>query len=289
MICAERIPTRPAGHNRAAAARERAHTARRMLASCRLCAWACAANRLAGERGFCGAGAEARCFSAQVEVGDELELIPTFAVALSACDLRCRFCITRASSWNALAGAPFDARAVAAGARQALRQGARTVMVLGGEPTVHLPAALEFVAELPAATRLVWKTNAHASALARDLLEGMFDIWVADFKFGNDACAERLAQAPDYLRSVRENLCWASRHSDLIVRHLLLPGHVDCCWKPIAAWLATELPGVKVSLRSEFWPVRRQRRFPELRRTLSTTEADEAVRVAGDWGLNLVE
>ena len=116
-------------------------------------------------------------------------------------------------------------------------------MLLGGEPTIHLPTALEFASLLPDDATLVWKTNAHATAEARALLDGVFDVWVADYKFGNDACAQRLAKVPDYTAVVRENLRWAHTHTDLIVRHLLMPGHVDCCWRPIAEWLAAELPG----------------------------------------------
>src|SRR5579872_2170719 len=124
-------------------AARRALVARELLADCRFCAHDCRVNRLAGETGPCHAGAETRFFSAQAEVSDELELIPTFAVALSGCDLRCAFCITGASSWNPRAGAGFDAATMAARAEAALRDGARTVMLLGGEPTIHLPGALE--------------------------------------------------------------------------------------------------------------------------------------------------
>ena len=161
--------------------------------------------------------------------------------------------------------------------------GARTINVLGGEPTIHLHAALEFVARLPETARLVWKTNAHGSAEARELLDGMFDVWLADFKFGNDACARRLAKVPDYVRVVRENLLWADEHSELIVRHLLMPGHVDCCWRPVAEWLAENLPGVKVNLRSGFWPAWHAARHAELRRTVSAPESDRAFDLARDW------
>ncbi len=254
MICLEPEPPVVRVGARSSVARQRAAIARTMLASCHFCAHHCGVNRLLSPAGLCHAGAEARFFSAQVEVSDELELIPTFAIALSGCDLRCDFCITGADSWNPRAGMGLDAQEMAARAKQALNRGARTVMVLGGEPTIHLPAALEFVAALPDSARLIWKTNAHGSAQARELLDGMFDVWLADFKFGNDACARRLAKVPDYIRVVQENLLWANEHSELIVRHLLMPGHVDCCWKPVAEWLAENLPGVKVNLRSGFWP-----------------------------------
>jgi len=259
-----------------------------MLADCHLCEHHCGVNRLAGKAGLCHAGAEARIFMAQTEVSDELELIPTFAIALSGCDLRCDFCITGGPSWNPRAGEPVQLKELVERADAALANGARTVMILGGEPTIHLPAALEIVAALPDDAKLVWKTNAHGSAQARELLDGIFDIWLADFKFGNDDCARWLAKVPDYVRVVRENLLWASEHSELIVRHLLMPGHVECCWHLVAEWLAAALPGVKVNLRSGFWPAWQAARHPELRGTVSTPESVRAVDLARRLGLNLV-
>lgn len=269
-------------------ARERAEHARLALADCRLCAHDCGVNRLAGETGLCHAGAESLFFSAQVEVSDELELIPTFAVALSGCDLRCDFCITGKESWNARAGLGFDAVQMAERAKLALQNGVRTIMVLGGEPTIHLPAALEFISLLPATAKLIWKTNAHGTAPARELLDGMFDVWLADFKFGNDVCAQRLAKVSDYVRVVQENLLWADAHSELIVRHLLMPGHVECCWRPVAEWLAENLPDVKVNLRTGFWPAWHAHRHAELKNSLPVSESQFAFGLANELGLNLI-
>ena len=313
---AGKMPTLP-GLSRSMVADERARAARAALADCQLCAHHCGVNRLAGETGLCHAGAAARFFLAQTEVTDEIELIPTFAVALSGCDLRCDFCITGAESWNPRAGNAFSAEAMAVKARAALADGAKTVMLLGGEPTIHLPAALEFVSHLPDDATLVWKTNAHGSAQARALLDGMFDVWLADYKFGNDDCAQRLAKIPHYVRVVQENLRWfagkpsperraPSRFADgrrdtqlaetvlgapgrgeLIVRHLLMPGHVECCWRPVAEWLGENLPGVKVNLRSGFWPAWKSARHVELDGTASSDETRRAWHIAENLGLNL--
>jgi putative pyruvate formate lyase activating enzyme len=289
MLCVEKeIPFFTGVSGRAAAARERAAAAREMLADCHFCAHHCGVNRLAGEVGQCHAGARTRYFMAQTEVTDELELIPTFAIALSGCDLRCNFCITGRESWNPRAGEPFNANEMAAKAALALAEGARTIMVLGGEPTIHLPAVLELVAALPDAARLVWKTNAHGSAQARELLAGMFDIWLADYKFGNDVCARRLAKVPDYTRVVQENLLWANEHSELMVRHLVMPGHTECCWRSVAEWLAQNLRGVKVNLRSGFWPAWHSRWHRELRGMAAPEDARRAQRIAEIYGLNLV-
>lgn len=288
MICEASTIAPALVHRRALIARERARTARASLADCRLCAHDCGVNRLSGERGLCHAGAEARCFTAQVEVSDELELIPTFAIALSGCDLRCDFCITGKESWNAAAGTPLDVVEMAERAERALAYGAHTIMVLGGEPTIHLPTALELVAALPDSAKLIWKTNAHGSAQARALLDGMFDVWLADFKFGNDTCAQRLAKVSNYVTVVRENLLWANEHSELIVRHLLMPGHLDCCWRPVAEWLANELPGVKVNLRAGFWPTWHASRHPELTQPASNPETRQAWEIARACNLNLI-
>jgi putative pyruvate formate lyase activating enzyme len=288
-ISAPDFASGPQRQGRAAEARERAVAARAALAACRWCAHDCGVDRLAGQRGFCHAGAETRVLLAQWDTADELELIPTFSIVLTGCDLRCDFCITGAPSWNPRLGEALTPVELAARARATLAEGARTVTILGGEPTIHLPFLLEVVAELPDTARLVLKTNAYGSATSRGFLEGMFDVWCADYKFGNDACAQRLAGIPAYSRVVRENLLWADRTSDLIVRHLLMPGHVECCWEPVAHWLAMHLPGAKVSLRTGFWRGWRAHRHAELGQPLLPLELERARQIAAGWDLNLIE
>lgn len=280
------LPIRLPG--RANRARERAEEARAALAECHLCAHHCGVNRLDGERGPCHAGTETRVFSAQIEVSDELELIPTFAIALSGCDLRCAFCITGAQSWNPRDGERLTPAVIAADAKKALEDGATSIQILGGEPTIHLPWVLELVAGLPDDVRIVWKTNAHGSAQSRILLQGLMDVWLADYKFGNNLCATTLADVPHYEEVVQENLRWAFCESELIVRHLVMPGHVACCWQPVAQWLAENLPGVKVSLRSGFWPAWRAGLHAGLQRPVTGAETAEALRLARDYGLNLI-
>lgn len=276
--------------SRTALAGARLRLARSDLAACRWCRHDCGADRREGAGGRCHAGPLARWFSAQTEVGDELELVPTFAVALSGCNLRCAFCVTGESSWNAGAGAGLDASGMAERAAAALRGGARTVMILGGEPTIHLVSLLELVSLLPGDARLVLKTNAWFSPRARELLQGLFDVWLPDFKFGNDTCAERLSGVRDYWAVVTGNLrwlaCWAG--GEMMVRHLVMPGHVECCWAPIARWLASELPGARVSLRDGYWPGWKAARHHELRGTLSRSEWNLATAEARRLGLELV-
>jgi len=259
------------------------------LGECKVCAHRCGVNRLAGPAGLCGAGRVPRVFSAQIEVGDELELIPAFAIALSGCNMRCAFCITGDESWHATRGRNPDTAALAARAVHAIESGAvKSVLILGGEPTVHLPWLLEFAGLLPAEARLVLKTNGLSTAHAREFLDGVFDVWLVDFKFGSDVCAMELSRTPGYRAALEETLVWASEHADLIVRHLLMPGHVECCWKPIAAWLAQQLPEAKVSLRFGYWPAWQAERIAGLDRAITSEEQAHTLAIAQRFGLHLI-
>lgn len=275
-------------HTRPITASRRAQIAREHFTHCHLCAHHCGANRSLGVRGPCHAGTEARIFSAQIEVSDELELIPTFAIAFSGCDLRCAFCITGRESWNPKAGELFDAPALAKRAVAALAGGARSIMILGGEPTVHLPHVLQLISLLPDSAKLIWKTNGHGSVKARDLIDGMFDVWLVDYKFGNDDCANRLARISNYTEIVRDNLIWANQHSELIIRHLVMPSHVECCWRPIAEWIADHFPNTKVNLRSGFWPAWQAHKHREMRAPVGNSESELAFGIAHEYGLNLI-
>jgi putative pyruvate formate lyase activating enzyme len=259
------------------------------LAACRICHHRCAVNRLAGPAGRCGAGAEPHVFSAQVEVGDELEIIPAYAVALAGCNMRCAFCITGDESWHPQRGRRHAAADIASKATAAIENGrANSLLVLGGEPTIHIPWLLELVAAMPENARLVLKTNGLSTAPARSVLAGLFDVWIVDFKFGNDACAETLSHTPGYTAAVCETLRWAARDTDLIIRHLLMPGHVECCWKPVAAWISSHLPSAKVSLRSGYWPSWRAADHVPLNRPLDSAELSAAMETARFFNLRLV-
>lgn len=286
----------PAGETRASRAVARARIARGRLENCHLCVCRCGADRRFGPAGQCRAGPEARWFSAQMEVTDELVWLPTYAIALAGCNLRCAFCITGESSWNAGAGEACEAASLGGRVAAALARGARTVMILGGEPTVHLPALLDLVGALPEEAPVVLKTNACFSEVARPLLGGLFDAWLPDCKFGNDDCARRLARVDGYWATVTANLEWmaadrerpASAMPRLVIRHLLMPGHVDCCWAPVARWLRERLPGVPVSLRSGYWPAWQAWRHAELRRLVARPELDRARAIGRECGLTLI-
>jgi putative pyruvate formate lyase activating enzyme len=261
--------------------------ARESLAQCRLCAFQCAADRTSGPAGVCASDATPRLFHEGIEWAGEEGLVPTYTVSLSGCNMACSFCLTGGPSQNGQAGIPLVPEAL--GARiSAQRPLLQSVTILGGEPAIHLDGALEIAARLPADLSLVWKTNAYASRQALSILEGVPDVVLADYKFGNDDCAARLARVPRYTEVVRSNLLWAAGTSRLVVRHLVMPGHLDCCLVGVADWLSRELPGTPLSLMTGYLPVFRAGGNPVLGRTNRPEERRRAWELVRARNLALV-
>ncbi len=206
-----------------------------------------------GESPFGGAcdpawcGPVARVFKHRVEYGEEHELVPSNLFYLSG--WRPALCLLHRGKQFAFdprrgveLTTDFFRQAVADGRRQ----GAQTLQWVGGEPTIHLPTILEVMAECPDLPRVVWKSDFYGTLEAFALLDEVVQVYLADFKFGNNAWALRLAGVERYLEVVTRNLLVAACCYDLIVRHLLLPGHYDCCFVPVAHRYAGQLAGREV-------------------------------------------
>jgi putative pyruvate formate lyase activating enzyme len=255
---------------------------------CLLCEHRCGANRTAGERGPCKAGAEARVFRHRVEVGEELELIPSHLFYLSGCDLRCVFCIAEENAFDPRRGVLLTGEFLGEAVEWGRVRGARNIQWVGGEPTIHIPSILRAMAECTRLPPIVWKSDFYGTPEAFDLLDGAVDVYVADLKFGQDQCARRIAGVDNYFAVVTRNLRSVAAKYDLIIRHLLLPGHFDCCFRPIARWLHDNMPDAKFSIRDGYMPKWRARHVPELATCLDRCDAVRARTLAGEYGLNVV-
>jgi len=256
---------------------------------CGLCEHRCGVDRLAGERGLCDAGTVPRVFRAAVEYGEERELVPSQVLYLSGCDMRCEFCIAGAEGMEPQRGTELSAELFAALLADGQRRGARNLQWSGGQPGIFLPAILQLMAQAELPRPLVWKTNGRESPEAMALLEGVADVYLVDFKFGNDECARRLAGVAHYLATLQRNLRTAARTMPRVIcRHLLLPGHTRCCFEPLAAWLAANLPGVDLSIRDSFFPAEGAR-SAELKSVVAPGEGAAAARLAARLGLKVIQ
>ena len=268
---------------------QRATEALSLYRGCQLCERRCGVDRLAGQRGFCAAGTEARVWRYWVDYAEELPLVPSLLVYLSGCDLRCAFCISEANAFDPLRGRPLTASWLDTIVAWGIGQGARTLQWVGGEPTIHLPTILEVMAQCERRLPVVWKSDFYGTPEMWRLLEGVVDTFVADFKFGNDACAARIAEVPRYVEVITRNLLDVAARRRLFVRHLLLPGHCDCCLRPILAWMQRWIPHVPLSIRAGYLPRWKAMRHPELARPLDREDGRRALELAAAHGLTVLD
>ncbi|MBN1974251.1 MAG: radical SAM protein [Sedimentisphaerales bacterium] len=266
---------------------ERARQARKALTDCNLCPRHCGVDRTAGEKGFCRLDDTARYFREVLYFNEESELIPSYQIFFSGCNLVCEYCAV--SQWN---NQPWIAKEVdydffAAKTSYHFSRGAKTLNLLGGEPAVNIHGILELLSRIDSGIKVVWNSNMYYNNIVDSLLDGIVDIYLADLKCGCNDCSKKLLGADDYLEVVKRNILKAAEHADVIVRHILLPGHSQCCLEPILKWMKTEIPQVKLSLWGNYFPPVEAGAAPK--EYLMPREYIKAQEMAKNMGLNLIK
>lgn len=226
----------------------------RMLRRCVLCAHRCRIDRTRGERGRCGLGTDAYVYERYIHIAEEQPINPALNLSLRGCGMRCRHC-QQAAALNPCGGLG-EALTPASWAGMDLR-GARSLSFVGGNPTESLPAVLAFLRAAPAGFALPvgWNCSGYDSVEAIRLLDGVCDVYIPDFKYGNDACAVRLSGAPGYVgnaRAVIEEMC--RQAVPVFVRILVLPGHVDCCHLPTLVALRPLSSQIRLNILGQYAP-----------------------------------
>jgi putative pyruvate formate lyase activating enzyme len=233
---------------------QRAKKAREALRNCQLCPRDCRVDRTAGERGYCGLDDKLRCFRELVYDGEEKGLNPSYHLCFTGCNLQCEFCTV--AEWNEqpLAAPEADYGILKKNIEKKISQGARNLNLLGGEPGVNIFGILELLSRLACETQVIWNSNMYYNDIVTELTEGLVDVYLADLKVGSKRCAEAIIGSADYLEVARRNITRAGRQGRVIVRHVILPGHTECCLKPLLHWLAEKMPRAEVSLKGNYLP-----------------------------------
>lgn len=272
------------------------HLAKALLDPCMLCERACGAARTAGKPGACGVRVS-RVGSAFLHFGEEPPIVPSGTIFFTGCNLACVFCQNEDISTDPGAGTPVTPEGLASIATSLARDGARNINYVGGDPSPHLAAIVESMKYQDAPVAQLWNSNMYSSARAMAILLDLFDIWLPDLKYGNDACAKRLSGIDRYGEVVTRNLqlvhdtMVVPGHAAMIIRHLVLPNHVDCCTIPVLEHVAARLPRAAVNLMSQYRPhhlvTRRRDQYRELLARPTSGEMqrarDAATRLGIDW------
>lgn len=233
---------------------ERIVQARAALKKCKLCPRNCGVDRTKGEKGFCGLDDNVRYFREVLYYNEESELVPSYQIFFSGCNLSCEYCAV--SQWNKepLNAKDADYDFLAQKISYHYSKGAKTLNLLGGEPAVNLHGILELLNRIDSGIKVVWNSNMYYNDIVDNLIAGVVDICLADLKCGNGKCAKDLIGADDYLDVVKRNILKAAKHSEVLIRHIILPGHFHCCLEPILHWIKSEIPDAKLSLWNNYLP-----------------------------------
>ena len=235
--------------------------------NCRLCPRECGVNRAAGETGFCGCPATALVAKTMRHMWEEPVLAGSGgsgALFFGGCTLGCKYCQNAAISGGPV-GKPTDSAGLRQIFEDLIAQGAENIDLV--TPTHFLPTILPALEpRLP--VPVVCNCGGYERVETLRELEGKIDIYLPDFKYADGALAADLSGAPDYFPRAQDAIREMVRQTGApqwqgerlvrgtVIRHLILPGHVDNSLR-VLDWIGeTFAPGqVLVSLMRQYTPM----------------------------------
>ena len=260
-----------------------------ILESCHFCERRCGVNRLAKEVGYCGTNAVSRYASEFLHYGEESELVPSHTIFFVGCTFTCVYCQNWDIANQFVTGTPVIPERMAEIIAMRKYQGAKNVNFVGGDPTPNLHSILRIMNACNVNIPIIWNSNMYCSSETMDLLSDVIDVYLADFRYGDDDCADKYSNVKDYWGITTRNFMSAYQDAEVILRHLVLPNHLECCTQPIVQWVAEHMPSIRFNLMFQYTPHYKANQYPELNRSLSYNERMRALEIVRDAGLeNLV-
>lgn len=271
------------------------------LKSCSLCPRECAVNRQKNERGFCSSGLLPKISSYSPHFGEERPLVGRHGsgtIFLAHCNLGCSFCQNYDISHGGV-GHEISCERLAQIMLELQRLGCLNINFVS--PTHFVPQilkALNSAIAMGLAIPLVYNTGGYDSVDTLKLLDGVFDIYMPDFKFMDGSIAQICSQAPDYPDLAKKALKEMHRQvgdlsideegiarRGLLIRHLVLPEDMAGT-REAMRFIAKDISlNTYVNIMDQYYPCGNPPLGSALERRLSREEFDTAVRDANEAGL----
>lgn len=284
---------------------ERVDKAISCLQDCTLCPRLCRVNRLEGEKGTCRAGRLPEVSSYSPHFGEERPLVGLHGsgtIFLTHCNLRCRFCQNYSIS-HLGEGREVSSERLARMMLELQNLGCHNINFV--TPTHYVPQILE---ALPTAIEkglripLVYNSSGYDSAATLKLLDGIFDIYMPDFKFARSGPAEEFCQAADYPEMARQAIKEMHRQvgdlvldeqgvarRGLLVRHLVLPDGLAGT-DDVVCFLANEIsPNTYLNIMDQYYPCGDIPPRSPLGRRINADEYAAALEMARQAGLTRLD
>jgi len=280
----------------------RARQAVARLELCQICPRHCRVNRLKGERGFCRVGRLSRVASYTPHFGEEAPLVGrggSGTIFFAGCNLSCVFCQNYDIS-QMDQGQDVPAEVLARMMLRLQDSGCHNINFV--TPTHVVPQILEalvLAGEEGLNVPLVYNSGGYDSAETLRLLDGIFDIYMPDMKYGSDELAIKYSHAPKYTEYAKSAIREMHRQvgdlvmdedgiavRGLLVRHLVLPEGLAGTAE-VVRFLSQEISkNTYLNVMAQYRPEYNACSFPELKRCVTLQEYSEAVRLALAAGLS---
>ncbi len=265
----------------------------RMIRRCTFCEWKCKVDRVSfTKKGACKVDTTSRVSTWFQHFGEEPPLVGrggSGTIFFSSCNFRCAFCQNWDISQDPSSGAPVDPRQLAIIMKSLRSDGALNINFVGGEPTPNLHTIVEAMNQLDVNVPMLWNSNMYCSEETMYILADLIDIWLPDFKYGNDKCAIRLSKVPRYFEVVSRNHELAQSNGDMIIRHLVMPNHIECCTKPVLRWVSEHCPRALVNIMGQYHPDNKvpaeRSKYADITRRPTAEEMRAAYDFADDLGI----
>lgn len=272
-----------------------------LLSPCRVCPRECGVDRLNGEIGNCGAGADVEVSSYHQHFGEEPPLVGRHGsgtIFLTHCNLHCVFCQNYEISQLGI-GKKVTLADLAKMMLRLQELGCHNINFVTPTPWVpQLVEALAIAQEQGLVLPVVYNCGGYESVQTLKMLEGIVDIYMPDIKYAENELAEKYSAAADYWDIVRPALREMHRQvgdlevedgiakKGLLIRHLVLPNDLAGsrqCFEFIGRELSTK---TVVNVMAQYYPTFKANQYAKINRRITTQEYREAIQELNRLGLD---
>ncbi len=269
--------------------------------NCLLCPRKCGINRAIGQTGVCGVSSEIKVARAALHYWEEPCISGkrgSGAVFFSGCSLHCVFCQNREIS-DGKAGKVISKERLSDIFMELADKGANNInLVTPGQYIPDIVWAVNDAKSRGMKLPIVYNTSGYENVTELKLLDGIVDVYLPDFKYMDSALSAKYSRAKDYPSVAKQAISEMVRQQPgvviddatgliqkgVIVRQLLLPGHVNDA-KAILKYLHdTYQDSIYISMMSQFTPIE-LKDYPEINRTVTRREYERLIDYAIKIGI----
>ena len=269
--------------------------------NCLLCPRKCGINRRTGQTGVCGVSSEIKVARAALHYWEEPCISGkrgSGAVFFSGCSLHCVFCQNREIS-DGKEGKVISKERLSDIFMELAGKGANNInLVTPGQYIPDIVWAVNDAKSRGMKLPIIYNTSGYENVTELKLLEGIVDVYLPDFKYMDSTLSAMYSRAKDYPSVAKQALSEMVRQQPdvviddvtgliqkgVIVRQLLLPGHVNDAKAVLKYLYDTYHDHVYISMMSQFTPIA-LKDYPEINRTVTRREYERLVDYALEIGI----